>query len=126
MHTRNRQHPHRRTRQVPRIRSYNIPVGPLNTVLIRFLSESGLLLSGSTELAQGRNSPGVQGRFTPGAALNALLTGTGLDAVPDARGKYVLQEASVVSTLPSLQVTSTPLVLQPYIFYSGGENPLRR
>ena len=32
-------------------RSYNIPAGPLNAVLTRFLGESGVLLSGSTDLA---------------------------------------------------------------------------
>ncbi|MFT4195420.1 TonB-dependent siderophore receptor [Ottowia sp.] len=79
---------------VENTRSYSIPAGPLNAVLVRFLSESGVLLSGSTELAQGRNSPGVHGRFTPGAALGALLAGTGLDAVPDAQGRYVLRPAA--------------------------------
>ena len=73
------------------LRNYAIPAGPLTTVLMRFLSESGLLLSGSTDLAQGKDSPGVQGRFTPGAALAALLAGTGLDAVPDAQGRYLLR-----------------------------------
>lgn len=91
------------------LRSYNIPAGPLNTVLMRFVSESGLLLSGSAEFAQGRNSPGVQGHFTPGAALSALLTGTGLDAVPDARGKYLLQEVSVPTSLPPINVSANSL-----------------
>ena len=94
----------------PSLRSYNIPTGPLNTVLMRFLSESGLLLSGSTELAQGRNSPGVQGHFTPGAALNALLAGTGLKAARNANGRYTLQLAeNEVTTLPSMTVSTASL-----------------
>ncbi|MGY8629889.1 MULTISPECIES: TonB-dependent siderophore receptor [Nitrosomonas] len=92
------------------LRSYNIPAGPLNTVLIRFLSESGLLLSGSTELAQGRNSPGVQGRFTPGAALGVLLAGTGLKAARNAEGRYALQLAeNEVTTLPLMTVSTASL-----------------
>jgi len=78
-------------------RSYNIPAGPLSSVLTRFLGESGVLLSGSTELAQGKQSPGVQGNLTPDAALAALLAGTGLQAVVDAQGRYVLRPAPVVS-----------------------------
>jgi len=92
------------------LHSYNIPAGPLNTVLMRFLSESGLLLSGSAELAQGRNSPGVQGHFTPGAALGTLLAGTGLKAVRNAEGRYTLQLAeSEVTTLLPLTVSTDSL-----------------
>lgn len=80
-------------------RSYSIPAGPLNTVLTRFLAESGLLLSGSTALAQGKTSPGVQGSHTPAAALAALLTGTGLTAAPDAQGRYTLQPAAPAPTV---------------------------
>jgi len=77
---------------------------------MRFLSESGLLLSGSAELAQGRNSPGVQGRFTPGAALGALLAGTGLKAARNAEGRYMLQLAeSNVTTLPPMTVSTDSL-----------------
>jgi outer membrane receptor for ferric coprogen and ferric-rhodotorulic acid len=76
-------------------RSYSIPPGPLNTVLTRFLAESGVLLTGSTELTQGKQSPGVQGQVPPAAALAALLSGTGLQAVPDAQGRYVLRPAPV-------------------------------
>ena len=97
------------------LRSYDIPAGPLTSVLMRFLAESGVLLSGSTDLAQGKDSPGVRGHFTPGAALAALLAGTGLDAVPDAQGRYLLRSAPVTvresassgeSTLPTVTVTA--------------------
>jgi len=90
------------------LRSYSIPAGPLNTVLVRFLSESGVLLSGSTDLAKGKNSPGVQGSYTPHAALAALLSGTGLEAVADGQGRYALRAVPVpgagVTTLPEVNV----------------------
>lgn len=98
------------------LRHYDIPPGPLGAVLLRFLSESGVLLSGSTALAEGRTSPGVQGLHAPGAALAALLAGTGLDAVPDAQGRYLLRPAaatppvepasSAESTLPAVTVSA--------------------
>lgn len=80
-------------------------------MLTRFLSESGVLLTGSTELAQGKQSPGVQGSATPAAALAALLAGTGLQAVPDPQGRYVLRLAPVSektseATLAPVKVTA--------------------
>ncbi len=68
---------------------------------MRFLAESGVLLSGSPDLARDRDSPGVRGSFTPGAALAALLAGTGLNAVPDAQGRYVLRSAPVAAPAQS-------------------------
>jgi len=87
-------------------RSYNIPAGPLSSVLTRFLGESGVLLSGSTELAQGKQSPGVQGNLMPDAALATLLAGTGLQAVADAQGRYVLRVAPVVSQSGEAQLAA--------------------
>ena len=98
------------------LRSYSIPAGPLNAVLMRFLAESGVLLDGSTELAQGRSSPGVQGRYSPSAGLDALLAGTGLNAVADAQGRYSLRptpsarpdpSSSGINTLAPVTVTAT-------------------
>nr|WP_280191799.1 TonB-dependent siderophore receptor [Delftia sp. PS-11] len=98
-------------------RSYRIPAGPLDTVLMRFLSESGLLLSGSAALARGRSSPGVQGRFTPAGALDALLAGTGLQAQALGHGRYALQAMSTAtvaappaSTAASLAPATLPTV----------------
>ncbi|THF60156.1 TonB-dependent siderophore receptor [Pseudothauera rhizosphaerae] len=91
-------------------RSYDIPAGPLSSVLTRFLGESGVLLTGSTDLAQGKHSPGVQGELTPDAALAALLAGTGLRAVADAQGRYVLQPAPVLD--PSGEVRLPTITVQ--------------
>ena len=91
------------------LRRYDIPPGPLSATLTRFLGESGLLLAGPTELAQGKTSPAVRGDYTAAGALRALLAGTGLQARPDAGGGYTLerapQAAGGVSTLPSITVT---------------------
>jgi len=97
-------------------RIYNIPAGPLNAVLTRFLGESGVLLSGSTELAQGKQSPGVQGNLTPDAALAALLAGTGLQAVADVQGRYSLQSAPAIDGSGAVQ-------LAPVLVTAGADRP---
>lgn len=99
-------------------RSYSIPAGPLNVVMTRFLGESGVLLSGSTELAQGKRSPGVRGKMTPDAALATLLAGTGLQAVADAQGRYVLKAVPVVS--PDSDVQLAPVTVNASADASAG------
>jgi iron complex outermembrane receptor protein len=73
---------------------YDIPAGPLGTVLARFAGASGVLLAGASDLVQGRNSPGLSGTYTTEAAIKALLTGTGLEAVRQANGSYALRQAA--------------------------------
>jgi len=88
-------------------RHYDIPAGPLSTVLARFASESGVLVAGAGELAQGKQSPGVSGDLDPRAALNALLAGTGLAASPADGGSYVLHRAA-----PAGVATLAPVTVQ--------------
>jgi len=64
----------------PASRSYDIPAGPLATVLSRFASEAGVLLSADAELTAGIDSAGLQGEYTVRAGLRELLGGTGLQA----------------------------------------------
>ncbi|CAB3679945.1 TonB-dependent siderophore receptor [Achromobacter piechaudii] len=77
------------------VRRYDISPGPLGAVLARFVSESGVLVAGAGELAQGKSSPGVSGELEARAALNALLAGTGLTAAPGDAGSYVLQRVPI-------------------------------
>ena len=79
-----------KTAQDQAMRHYAIAPGPLADTLTRFLGESGLLLAGSTELARGKTSPGLQGGFSAAEGLSALLRGTGLQALRQGNGSYVL------------------------------------
>lgn len=72
------------------VRHYAIPAGPLAEVLQRFTAESGLTLLGSRDQVEGVRSPGVSGDLDARAALTALLSGTGLDAVASPDGSYRL------------------------------------
>jgi len=64
--------------QTDTVRQYNIPPGPLSQVLTRFSTESAIFLGGATDLAEGKGSPGLQGRYTVEQALRTLLADSGL------------------------------------------------
>lgn len=93
----------------PASKNYSISAGPLSTVLTRFISESGIYLSGASELAQGKSSPGLQGNFSTQSGLAALLIGTGLEAINTTQNEYVLRKISVSgqeAVLPAVLVKS--------------------
>lgn len=89
------------------VRSYDIPPGPLSTVLTRFSADAGIFLVGASELAQGKQSAGVRGSFSVHAALDTLLAGTGLVAQRDIQGRWLLRGAGedAVKSLPAVTVT---------------------
>ena len=71
-------------------RTYDIPPGPLTAALKRLGLEAGILLSFSTEQTNGLQTQGVSGRHTPAIALRALLADTGLEAVRQQNGGWLL------------------------------------
>ncbi|MBV7417861.1 TonB-dependent siderophore receptor [Comamonas sp. CMM03] len=72
--------------------SYQIPAGPLGRALAEVAAAAGVALSFDPALTQGLSSPGVAGSFTPQAALQRLLAGSGLELVPRPGGSYTLQK----------------------------------
>ena len=84
------------------VRAYQIPAGPLSSALARFVGQAGILLAGSTELANGKTSGGLQGSHGVDAALAQLLSGSGLEAVRNTDGSYTLRRAA-----PPAQVDAT-------------------
>lgn len=89
-------------------RQYDIPAGPLNTVLTRFADVSGSLIAGNLQLAADKQSQGVSGSFTPDQALARILAGTGLVADRGPEGAYVLRDAGTrgPSRLAPVSVTA--------------------
>ena len=86
---------------------FNVPAGPLSSAIARFAAESGTYVSANGALTDGKNSQGVQGSLSAQDALSRLLAGTGLEAVAQTNGSYVLRVAPIVaSTLPAVNVTS--------------------
>ncbi|MGJ7544719.1 TonB-dependent siderophore receptor [Variovorax sp. LT1R16] len=79
-------------------RRYDIPAGPLSDVLTRFLGEAGILVAGSIDMAQNKKSLGLHGTFTPQAGLAAILKGSGVQAIPQENGSYLLERTAEVSS----------------------------
>jgi iron complex outermembrane receptor protein len=71
-------------------RSYDIPAGTLEDVLSRFGREAGIMLSFRPDITAGRHSEGLRGSYSVQGGLAALLGGTGIEAVRQSNGSYVL------------------------------------
>jgi outer membrane receptor for ferric coprogen and ferric-rhodotorulic acid len=70
---------------------YEIAAGSLAETLGRFASASGVALSFDAGQLGNRASPGLQGAFTVDSGFATLLAGSGLQAVRQANGSYILQ-----------------------------------
>lgn len=73
------------------LREYHIAPGALAASLNQFSGQAGIYLVGHNDLTAGKTSKGLDGRYSIERALALLLDGTGLQAVPQASGGYVLQ-----------------------------------
>ncbi|MGK5046712.1 TonB-dependent siderophore receptor [Janthinobacterium sp. GB4P2] len=87
--------------QTRQVRSYSIPAGSLGDVLTRFGSDSAILLSFSSDATQGLRSAGLQGSYNLQEGFRVLLAGSGLQAVPQANGGYLLQKIPAGANTPS-------------------------
>lgn len=69
-------------------RQLDIPAGPLGAAVARLGRELGIIVTVDPALVRGTRGNGLSGRYSPAAAFDALLAGTGLAAQPDGRGGY--------------------------------------
>lgn len=114
--------------------AYALSAGPLSQVLYSFAAQAGITLSFDPALTEGLNSSGLNGNYSPQAALERILGGSGLDAVrgsngdyrlrrqtPPPRGENTLQAVTVTgiadprsyrNALPVSAATRTPIALQ--------------
>lgn len=91
--------------------SYRIAAGPLAPALRELASAAHLALSFTADQTDGRTTAGIQGVFTPQAALSALLDRTGLQALRLANGGYVLRALPATgSTGADTQGSTLPVV----------------
>lgn len=95
----------------PPAQEYRIEAGSLATVVSTFAAQSGVLLSAPAQGLEGRRSPGLQGRYTPGEGFQQILQGSGLQAVRQADGSYRLESvaATGVTSLSDTTVTGFAL-----------------
>lgn len=66
---------------------------PLDRALVQLAARTGLLIGVDAALVRERQAPALNGRYTPQAALRALLEGSGLEAVQAADGSWSLRKA---------------------------------
>lgn len=91
--------------QAAATKQYSIAAGSLEDALTRFGRESGILLSFSSAQTAGLTTKGLQGNYSVPAGLDALLANTGLEALQQANGSYLLsQVTSKESALPVVTV----------------------
>lgn len=82
--------PTEQSQQISQTNYYNISAGSLDQVLNRFAASSGILLAIDGSLTSGLTSSGLQGNYSLDSGLNAILSGSGLQAVSQGNGRYVL------------------------------------
>ena len=100
------------------VRRFDIPPGTLDAVLAVYEKTAQLNVTAPRDAMRGIWSPGVTGLYTPQAALQKLLTGTGIGyhlTAPDQATLEIQGMATAVEvTAPSLQ-DSLPKLTQPLV-----------
>ena len=86
-----------------------IPAGTLEQVLVRFGQETGTMISYQAATVAGKRSAGLTGSYSVPEALCAIVAGSGLRAVPQANGGYVLDVAAADGgqTMPEMKVSAS-------------------
>jgi hypothetical protein len=111
----------------------DIPEEPLSSALLEIGRQTGENILFTLDTVAGLRAHAVKGQMTAQQAIERLLQGTGIVAVPDGdRGLLVQRPAAQsakVSALPGLQVTSVALVprfsrIFPCIWAESGPRPV--
>uniref|UniRef100_UPI00313B677D TonB-dependent siderophore receptor n=1 Tax=unclassified Cupriavidus TaxID=2640874 RepID=UPI00313B677D len=103
---------------VQEARDYRIPAGPLASALSAFARDTGVTVAFRPEDTAGLTTGGLQGRYTATEGLTALLAGTRLRAVPQAREGFVIQGSpssapSAAATRAQVDIDNDPLQNAP-------------
>lgn len=78
-------------------RRFDIPAGPLAEALTAFATQSDRQILFAGDLLAGRRSAGLSGVYTPEAALQRLLAGSGLEAVQTRPGVFLVRAAEAAA-----------------------------
>lgn len=92
------------------VKTFDVPAGRLDAALDRFARTAGVNLSYEPALIADAVTAGLSGEYSIAAALQALLAASGLEAIAQPGGGYVLRRIAVESTqiqvLPPVRVES--------------------
>jgi iron complex outermembrane receptor protein len=81
--------------------NYTISKGDLASVLNKFASETGILLSGDATLTAGKTSNGLNGDYSVDNGLNKILENSGLQVKQNDQGHYILKAVTIESSRSS-------------------------
>ncbi|HBT14221.1 MAG TPA: TonB-dependent siderophore receptor, partial [Erwinia persicina] len=84
--------------------AYQIAATDLDSALNQFAARAGITLSLDASLTQGKQSPGLNGRYTPEEGLQTLLNGSGL------QGKSLGNNAWTVTPVPAAPAETLTVV----------------
>lgn len=94
-------------------RDFSIPAGTLGAAIAHLGSDLDVVITVDPALVRGRSSNGLQGSYTPGAALTALLDGTRLRAESDGAGGWRVLAAPQSAAAPApLRENLSPTVAE--------------
>ena len=79
--------------------AFAIEAGPLASVLNRFATEAGVVLSFDNGLTEGKHSRGINGRYSIDQGFAVVLGGSGLQAVAGGDNSYVVLPAAPSGSL---------------------------
>ena len=89
----------------------DLPAQPLSDAIKALARATGTSIAADSDLLAGRMAPAVQGRFEAGDALQRLLAGSGLEAIAQPQGGWLLRRADVrpgaATTLKEVRVAAT-------------------
>ncbi|MGN2392562.1 secretin and TonB N-terminal domain-containing protein [Pelomicrobium sp. G1] len=92
----------------------DLPAQLLSQALAALSKQAGVEIIAQGELVAGRQAPAVRGTMTPSAALERLLAGSGLEAVPAPGGGFVVRRVAQVPVeeqrLPEVTVRGREIV----------------
>jgi catecholate siderophore receptor len=101
------------------IHTFNIRPNPLEDALNRFAQQAGIKLSFDAAEIKGLMTQGLQGDFTVQAGLTQLLTGSGLEAVPQADGYAVKKSQESPASAPATTASSGNVTVLPSLVVSA-------
>jgi len=78
--------------------SYHIAAGSLDSVLNRYADQAGILLVVDAQLTAGKSSPGLDGSYSISEGFTHILTDSGLQAIAQGNGSYMLRKAPPAAT----------------------------
>lgn len=101
------------------VRAFDVPAGPLDAALVQYARQAGRQVFYTNEQVAGRRTAGVQGRMAVGAALEQLLSGSGLTWTESRPGVLTLRTAGQTADVDAVE----DVIVTGTLIRGPGETP---